>query len=192
VSSWSVLPAELAGLWVWTLCLLFLPRVLGIAAVLMRGEQRQYGGVWGLVKSSVLESGLAIVQAPVRMLAHSLFVVVALTGIKLDWKSPPREAAAVPWKIAATQLAPMTPGDRHAGRRRRHDRPERADLAHACGPAAAAGDSADRADQPDRAGHHAARPRLPADSRGIALAGRAAPRLDARVRLARPAALATA
>ena len=108
VSSWSVLPAELAGLWIWTLCLLFLPRVLGIAAVLMRGEQRQYGGVWGLVKSSVLESGLAIVQAPVRMLAHSLFVLVALTGIKLDWKSPPREANAVPWKVAATQLAPMS------------------------------------------------------------------------------------
>ncbi|HEX7868049.1 MAG TPA: glucans biosynthesis glucosyltransferase MdoH, partial [Variovorax sp.] len=108
VSNWSVLPAELAGLWVWTLCLLFLPRVLGIAAVLMRGEQRQYGGVWGLVKSSVMEAGLAIVQAPVRMLAHSLFVLVALTGIKLDWKSPPREAAAVPWKVAATQLAPMT------------------------------------------------------------------------------------
>ena len=108
VSSWSVLPAELAGLWIWTLCLLFLPRVLGIAAVLMRGEQRQYGGVWGLVKSSVMESVLAIVQAPVRMLAHSLFVLVALTGIKLDWKSPPREAAAVPWKVAASQLAPMT------------------------------------------------------------------------------------
>jgi membrane glycosyltransferase len=99
---------ELAGLWLWTLCLLFLPRVMGIAAVLMRGEQRQYGGLWGLAKSSALESALAIVQAPVRMLAHSLFVVVALTGIKLDWKSPPREAAAVPWKIALSQLAPMT------------------------------------------------------------------------------------
>lgn len=108
ISSWSVLPAELAGLWIWTLCLLFLPRVLGIAAVLMRGEQRQYGGLWGLVKSSVLESALAIVQAPVRMLAHSLFVLVALTGIKLDWKSPPREAAAVPWKVAVSQLAPMS------------------------------------------------------------------------------------
>lgn len=108
ISSWSVLPAELAGLWVWTLCLLFLPRVLGIAAVLMRGEQRQYGGLWGLVKSSMLESALAIVQAPVRMLAHSLFVLVALTGIKLDWKSPPREAAAVPWKVAVSQLAPMS------------------------------------------------------------------------------------
>ena len=108
VSSWSALPAELAGLWVWTLCLLFLPRVLGIAAVMMRGEQRQYGGLWGLVKSASLESALAIVQAPVRMIAHSLFVVVALTGIKLDWKSPPREANAVPWRDAAATLAPMS------------------------------------------------------------------------------------
>ena len=108
VSSWNVLPMELAGLWLWTLSLLFLPRVLGIVAVMMRGEQRQYGGLWGLLKSSALESALAIVQAPVRMLAHSLFVIVALTGIKLDWKSPPREAAAVPWRIAFNQLAPMS------------------------------------------------------------------------------------
>lgn len=108
IANFNVLPMELVGLWLWTLCLLFLPRILGIAAVLMRGEQRQYGGLWGLVKSSLLESGLAIVQAPVRMLAHSQFVVIALTGLKLEWKSPPREANAVPWKIAASQLAPMT------------------------------------------------------------------------------------
>jgi membrane glycosyltransferase len=108
VAHWLVMPMELAGLWLWTLCLLFLPRILGIAAVLMRGEQRQYGGVGSLLKSAALESALAIVQAPVRMLAHSLFVIVALTGLKLEWKSPPREAAAVPWRIAAAQLAPMT------------------------------------------------------------------------------------
>jgi membrane glycosyltransferase len=108
VAHWLAMPMELAGLWLWTLCLLFLPRVLGIAAVVLRREQRQYGGVGGLLKSAALESTLAIVQAPVRMLAHSLFVVVALTGIKLDWKSPPREAAAVPWRIAFSQLAPMS------------------------------------------------------------------------------------
>jgi membrane glycosyltransferase len=108
MAHWMVMPMELAGLWLWTLCLLFLPRILGIAAVVMRREQHQYGGVGGLLKSAALESTLAIVQAPVRMLAHSLFVVVALTGIKLDWKSPPREAAAVPWRIAFSQLAPMT------------------------------------------------------------------------------------
>ncbi|VTU18449.1 Glucans biosynthesis glucosyltransferase H [Variovorax sp. PBL-H6] len=108
VAHWLAMPMELAGLWLWTLCLLFLPRMLGIAAVVLRREQRQYGGVGGLLKSAALESALAIVQAPVRMLAHSLFVVVALTGIKLDWKSPPREAAAVPWRIAFSQLAPMS------------------------------------------------------------------------------------
>jgi membrane glycosyltransferase len=35
------------------------------------------------------------------MVAHSLFVLVALTGLKLDWKSPPREAEAVRWREAA-------------------------------------------------------------------------------------------
>jgi membrane glycosyltransferase len=108
VAHWLAMPMELAGLWLWTLCLLFLPRILGLVAVVMRGEQRQFGGAAGLLKSAALESVLAIVQAPVRMLAHSLFVVVALTGLKLDWKSPPREAAAVPWRIAVAQLAPMT------------------------------------------------------------------------------------
>jgi len=108
VEHWLAMPMELAGLWLWTLCLLFLPRALGIAAVVMRREQNQYGGVAGLIKSATLESVMAIVQAPVRMLAHSLFVVVALTGVKLDWKSPPRDAAAVPWRIAISQLAPMS------------------------------------------------------------------------------------
>jgi membrane glycosyltransferase len=105
---WLAMPMELAGLWVWTLCLLFLPRLLGLVAVVLRKEQRQFGGIGGLLKSAALESALAIAQAPVRMLAHSLFVAVALTGLKLDWKSPPREAAAVPWRIALRQLAPMT------------------------------------------------------------------------------------
>ena len=108
VDYWMVMPMELAGLWLWTLCLLFLPRVLGLVAVLLRKEQRQFGGLFALFKSSVLEAGMAIVQAPVRMLAHSLFVVVALTGIKLDWKSPPREATAVPWREAAARLLPMS------------------------------------------------------------------------------------
>jgi membrane glycosyltransferase len=105
---WFTMPMELIGLWVWTLCLLFLPRVLGLIAVVLRKEQRQFGGIAGLLKSAALETLLAIAQAPVRMVAHTLFVVAALTGLKLDWKSPPREAAAVPWRAAFRQLAPAT------------------------------------------------------------------------------------
>ena len=33
---------------------------------------------------------------------------MALTGLKLEWKSPPREAAALPWGHALRQLAPMS------------------------------------------------------------------------------------
>jgi len=107
-TDWHLVPGELMALWGWTLCMLFLPRVLGVVAVLMKGEQRLFGGVGSLLKSSVLEAAMALVQAPIRMLGHSLFVLVAITGIKLEWKSPPREAAAVPWRHAVRQLAPMS------------------------------------------------------------------------------------
>jgi membrane glycosyltransferase len=108
VPDWSAVPTELRALWVWTLCLLFMPRVLGLVTVFLKREQRQFGGSRTLLLSAVTETGMALLQAPVRMLAHSLFVLVALTGIKLEWKSPPREATGVAWADAAQRLAPMS------------------------------------------------------------------------------------
>ena len=105
---WHSVPGELLALWAWTLCMLFMPRVLGLVAVLMRGEQHSFGGTAALLRSALLETLLALLQAPVRMLAHSLFVAVALTGIKLEWKSPPREATGLGWQDAASRLAPLT------------------------------------------------------------------------------------
>jgi len=105
---WQAVPAELRGLWAFTLCLLFLPRVLGVLAVFMKGEQKSFGGAGVLLISALAETLLALVQAPIRMLAHSLFVLVALTGMKLEWKSPPREASGVTWRDAAARLAPMS------------------------------------------------------------------------------------
>ncbi len=108
LADWARLPGELIGLWAWTLCMLFLPRILGLAAVILKGQQNAYGGLASLLRSALLETLIALLQAPIRMLAHSLFVVIALTGLKLEWKSPPREAAAVPWAHALAQLAPMS------------------------------------------------------------------------------------
>ncbi len=108
VQAWDLLPAELIALWMWTLSMLFLPRILGLVAVFMRGEQHSFGGSASLLRSALLETGVALLQAPVRMVAHSLFVVAALTGLKLDWKSPPREANAVPWATAVERFAPQT------------------------------------------------------------------------------------
>ncbi len=97
-----------SGLWVLTLVLLVLPRALGVVAVQMRGEQHLFGGRVRLLGSAALELLLSALQAPVRMLAHSAFVVVALTGLRLDWKSPARAAAHVAWGDALRRVGTLT------------------------------------------------------------------------------------
>lgn len=106
--AWMGVSSSLASLWAATLGLLFLPRVLAIASIIAKGEQRSYGGGIAIIKSSILESLLSAVQAPVRMMAHTLFVVVALTGWNLQWKSPKREAETVAWQDAHSRFLPMT------------------------------------------------------------------------------------
>jgi membrane glycosyltransferase len=101
------LPAELVALWLTTVLMLLMPRILGVATIVMRKEQHSYGGTGALVRSAVLEGLLSVLQAPIRMVAHTLFVVVALTGLKLDWKSPPREAQAIDWRDALRRFAPV-------------------------------------------------------------------------------------
>lgn len=94
------------ALWTGTITMLVLPRVLGLIAVFMKGEQRQYGGTDKLLKSALLEAGLSTLQAPLRMVGHTVFVTGALLGLQVGWKSPPRDATDVPWKEAAQRFAP--------------------------------------------------------------------------------------
>ena len=104
-------PASAAApalLWGLTLVLLFLPRVLAVATVLLRGEAPAYGGPAALVRSALLEAAMAAWQAPVRMVAHTLFVLGALTGLKLDWKSPPRDAQALSLTDAWQRFGTLT------------------------------------------------------------------------------------
>jgi membrane glycosyltransferase len=105
---WSgAVGAASPGLWLLTLLLLLLPRLLGVLAVLLRGEQAVFGGSLRLCGSALLELLLSALQAPLRMLAHSVFVLGALTGLRLDWKSPAREAAAVAWRDAMSRVGTL-------------------------------------------------------------------------------------
>ena len=92
------------ALLVLTVLLLLLPRVLGVLAVRLKGEQDSFGGTAQLVNSAVLELLLSALQAPLRMLAHSVFVLGALTGLRLDWRSPSRDTLAVTWRDALTGI----------------------------------------------------------------------------------------
>jgi membrane glycosyltransferase len=107
-----VLPHQLGGaataLWAGTLAMLLLPRVLGVLSVALRGQAHRFGGLPRLAAGAVLEALLSALQAPLRMLAHSVFVVGALTGWKLEWTSPPRSASVLPWGVALRRFAPAT------------------------------------------------------------------------------------
>jgi membrane glycosyltransferase len=100
-------PRELAAVWLATISMLILPRMMGVLAILVRGEHPAYGGAGALVRGTLLEGCLSMLQAPVRMMAHTLFVVAALTGLKLEWKSPPREARDIGWSDAVRRFGPI-------------------------------------------------------------------------------------
>ncbi|WP_232539967.1 glucans biosynthesis glucosyltransferase MdoH [Azohydromonas aeria] len=93
-------------LWVLTLAMLAAPRALGVALILRRGQAAQYGGAPRLIAGALLEAVLSGLQAPLRMLAHTVFVLGALTGLKLDWKSPARDAVALRWRDALRRFGP--------------------------------------------------------------------------------------
>ena len=101
------LPLEMLGLWLATASMLFMPRILGVVTIVMKKESHLYGGTGALVRSAVLEGLLSVLQAPVRMVAHTMFVTVALTGLKLNWKSPPREAQDIGWGDAVRRFVPI-------------------------------------------------------------------------------------
>jgi membrane glycosyltransferase len=75
---------------------LFLPKMLGAALVLRRGAAR-FGGGPRVALSLLLELLFSALLAPVRMLFHTQFVIAALTGWRVRWKSPPREDAETTW-----------------------------------------------------------------------------------------------
>ena len=83
-----------------TAVLLLAPKVLSLIGIVLRGEARRFGGKRRLLASALLEFVHSMLLAPVRMLFHTQFVLTALTGWRLDWKSPPRNDDATPWREA--------------------------------------------------------------------------------------------
>jgi membrane glycosyltransferase len=83
-------------LWLVTATVLFLPKILSVVLIWIRGASA-FGGSVRLTLSMVLEALSSMLLAPVRMLFHTGFVVTALAGLRAQWKSPPREDAETTW-----------------------------------------------------------------------------------------------
>jgi membrane glycosyltransferase len=91
---WDVNAA--VGFIIGTGVVLFTPKILGGLLVVARGA-RQFGGALRVTLSVLLEIVFSALLAPIRMLFHTQFVLAALTGIGVSWKSPPREDAQTTW-----------------------------------------------------------------------------------------------
>ncbi|MAO11763.1 glucans biosynthesis glucosyltransferase MdoH [Marinobacter sp.] len=88
-----------------TLALLFLPKFLAVADVVLKGELRRYGGGARLLISVFLEIMVSVLLAPIRMLAHSRFVVSALLNLRLGWAAQNR-TEEIRWRDALVQHLP--------------------------------------------------------------------------------------
>jgi membrane glycosyltransferase len=90
-----------------TALLLFLPKILAGFLIATRKPQR-YGGGPRLWASLAGEIALSALFAPIRMLFHTQFVLTALAGRSVRWRSPPRDDAETTWREALRRHAVHT------------------------------------------------------------------------------------
>lgn len=89
-----------------TAALLLLPKFLAVLRLAIRpASARLYGGAGRLFGSLILESLFSALLAPIRMLFHTRYVLLALLGRAVRWQSPPREDAETPWGEAIRRHA---------------------------------------------------------------------------------------
>ncbi|WP_421682493.1 glucans biosynthesis glucosyltransferase MdoH [Stutzerimonas urumqiensis] len=89
-------PEEAIALFSTTMVLLFLPKLLSVVLVWIKGS-KEYGGPVRLFLSLLGETLFSVLLAPVRMLFHTVFVTAAFLGWSVQWNSPQRADNATPW-----------------------------------------------------------------------------------------------
>jgi len=87
--------------------ILFLPKLLAVLLILGR-RSRDFGGRVNILLSTLGEILMSMLLAPIRMLFHSRFVVIALAGWAVQWRSPARDDASTTWGYALRQHGPQT------------------------------------------------------------------------------------
>jgi len=100
-------PDKAIALFSTTAVLLFLPKILGVLLVWIRGA-RLFGGRRHALYSVLLEVVFSMMLAPIRMLFHTRFVVSAFLGISAKWISPARDNNETTWGEAIRRHGSQT------------------------------------------------------------------------------------
>lgn len=83
-----------------TVVVLFLPKILAAAWIVLCKKSSLFGGTAKLLISLVIEILFAALLAPIRMLFHSKFVVLTFMGKKIEWTSQSRDDQGTGWHEA--------------------------------------------------------------------------------------------
>jgi membrane glycosyltransferase len=96
---WPVFDApRMTKLFIFTMIVLFTPKVLGwLRAMFISRIRKGCGGVIGITVSTVLETIISALYAPIMMLVQTQHVISILTGRDSGWGSQRRHAAATAW-----------------------------------------------------------------------------------------------
>ena len=84
---------EALALFVFTLLLLFLPKVMSVLLALRQHRAQAYGGAFRLVLSALLETITSALLAPINMMFHTKFVIYILLGQGVGWVTQKRAAS---------------------------------------------------------------------------------------------------
>jgi membrane glycosyltransferase len=83
---------EALALFLFTLLLLFLPKVMSVLLAIKNQRAKAYGGKFRLALSVVLEVMVSTLLAPVNMMFNTKFVIYILMGQGVGWVTQKREA----------------------------------------------------------------------------------------------------
>ncbi len=103
-------PEWALGLALSTLSLLFIPKFLAILDAVIHGSARQFGGFLRLLISVLAEIVISVLLAPIRMMAHSRYVIGALLNLSLTWAGQNRTQETAWWDAFVTQFPGMVIG----------------------------------------------------------------------------------
>ena len=84
---------EALALFLFTLLLLFLPKIISILIELKNGRAAAYGGAFRLVLSALLEIVTSTLLAPINMMFNTKFVLYIILGQGVAWVTQKREAS---------------------------------------------------------------------------------------------------
>jgi membrane glycosyltransferase len=89
---------RMTELFIFTMVVLFTPKLLGLARSLFVSKIRKgCGGFLGVIVSTVVETVISALYAPIMMLVQTQHVIEILTGRDSGWKSQRRHASMTTW-----------------------------------------------------------------------------------------------